>query len=183
MKLKLMLSMAVIAALSLSSCEKFSDKKFSTTIPVIIEVNAPEATSEGIAIDLTNIADVLATNADLAEVQGKIKSYELVQIKYKVYEYYNAPETNFSGTLGFGNKNAETAMTTHALTDFNLKTSMDATDKSVISFTTDDAAKIAQYFKETNALKVFLNGNLSQGPAVFKMYLEVDIDAIAEVEK
>jgi hypothetical protein len=34
----------------------------------------------------------LATNSEFAEVQGKIKSDELVPIKYKVYEYYNASE-------------------------------------------------------------------------------------------
>ena len=43
-------------------------------------------------MDLSKIAYVLATNTDLAEVKVRIIFFELVLIKYKPFEYYNASE-------------------------------------------------------------------------------------------
>jgi hypothetical protein len=46
-----------------------------------------------------------------------------------------------------------------------------------------EVANIQQYFLDTNGMKIFLKGLVSQTPVHFKFYLQVDVDAIAEVKK
>ncbi|MEZ4799281.1 MAG: hypothetical protein R2809_05760 [Flavobacteriales bacterium] len=183
MKKLLLAFSAFTMAFAFTSCDKVSDKRFSTTIPIRIEVDAQTLNENGVEIDLSKIADVLAENADLDQVKDKIKSYELVQIKYKVYEYWNGPNTIFNGFIGFGDKNSTEAGVTKNLENFNLKESMDATEQSVMSFTSAENETIQKYFKDTNALKIFYKGDLNEVPATFKLYVQVDIDAIAEIEK
>lgn len=170
------------AALFFASCTKEQEKLFSTTIPVRIEVDAQEMANDGVEIDLSKIADVLAENENLNAVKDKIKSYELVQIKYKVYEYWNSPTNVFDGFIGFGDGNMTEAGVSKALSNFNIQESMDATEQSVFSFTADENALIQKYFKDTNSLKIFFKGDLSEVPATFKLYIQVDINAIAETK-
>lgn len=166
-----------------TSCEKFEDKKFSTTIEVRFPVQAQSDNNGSYVIDLSNLADVLATNPDLAQVKENIKRYELVGIKYKIFEYWDSPSTTFNGSLGFGNKEMTQPGTEFPLPSFNLQESMAQTQLSKMEFSSADVAKIQQYFIDSDALKIFFKGTLSETPANFNLYLQIDIDAIAEVEK
>ena len=166
-----------------SGCEKFEDKKFSTTIEVRFPVQAQSDNNGSFVVDLSNLADVMATNADLAKVKDNIKRYELVGIKYKIFEYWDSPNTTFNGSIGFGNKDMTQPGTELLLPSFNLQESMLQTELSKMEFSSAEVAKIQQYFTDSNALKVFFKGTLSETPANFNLYLQIDIDAIAEVEK
>lgn len=166
-----------------SGCEKFEDKKFSTTIEVRFPVQAQSDNNGSYVVDLSNLADVLATNSDLAKLKENIKRYELVGIKYKIFEYWDSPNTTFNGSIGFGNKEMTQPGTELLLPSFNLQESMAQTQLSKIEFSSTDVAKIQQYFIDSDALKIFFKGTLSETPANFNLYLQIDIDAIAEVEK
>lgn len=150
---------------------------------VRIPVDVTTENNGAITIDLNQLADVLATNANLSEVKEKIKRYELVGIKYKVFEYWNAPTATFNGTIGFGNKNMTTPGLGYSLSNLSLQESMNATELTKIDFQNNDLEKIQQYFIDTNALKIFLQGEISETPSKFVLYLQVDVDAVAEVEK
>jgi hypothetical protein len=166
-----------------SGCEKFEDKKFSTTIEVRFPVQAQSDNNGSFVVDLSNLADVMATNVDLAKVKENIKRYELVGIKYKIFEYWDSPNTTFNGSIGFGNKDMTQPGTEFLLPSFNLQESMVQTELSKMEFSSADIAKIQQYFTDSNELKVFFKGTLSETPSNFNLYLQIDIDAIAEVEK
>ncbi len=166
-----------------SGCEKFEDKKFSTTIEVRFPVQAQSDNNGSFVVDLSNLADVMATNVDLAKVKENIKRYELVGIKYKIFEYWDSPNTTFNGSIGFGNKYMTQPGTEFLLPSFNLQESMVQTELSKMEFSSADIAKIQQYFTDSNELKVFFKGTLSETPSNFNLYLQIDIDAIAEVEK
>ena len=166
-----------------SGCEKFKDQKFSTTIEVRFPVEAQSENNGSFVVDLSNLADVIATNAELAKVKDNIKRYELVAIKYKIFEYWNSPNTTFNGSIGFGNKEMTTPGTEFLLPSLNLQESMTQTELSKIEFTSAEVAKIQQYFTDSDALKIFFKGTHSETPANFNLYIQVDIDAIAEVEK
>jgi hypothetical protein len=60
---------------------------------------------------------------------------------------------------------------------------MDAAEPVKIDFVSAEVANIQQYFLDTNGMKIFLKGLVSQTPVHFKFYLQVDVDAIAEVKK
>ena len=183
MKALFHLATSIFVLLFLSGCDKFEEKKFSTTIEVRIPVDVTSENNGAVVIDMNQLADVLAMNSNLAQVQDKIKRYELVGIKYKVFEYWNSPTSTFSGALGFANKNMENPGLDYALTNLSLQQSMDATELTRIDFSNNDLEKIQQYFIDTNALKIFLRGEISETPSKFTLYLQVDVDAIAEVEK
>jgi hypothetical protein len=173
----------VIATVLFSSCDQFDEKRFSTTIPYTFEVSATTDNNGEATIDLNGLIDALELNANLAEVKDKIQRYELIDIKYKVFEYYDSPATTLNGSIGFGNKNMTEAGTTFLLNDISLQSSMDNADPVKIDFVSAEVANIQQYFFDTNGMKLFLKGLVSQTPVHFKFYLQVDIDAIAEVKK
>jgi hypothetical protein len=183
MKSLLSLILGVAMLTLFSGCEKFQDKKFSTTIEVRFPVQAQSDNNGSFVVDLSNLADVIATNEDLAKVKENIKRYELVGIKYKIFEYWDSPNTTFNGSIGFGNKEMAEPGTEFLLPSLNLQESMTQTQLSKMEFSSAEIAKIQQYFTDSNALKIFFKGTLSETPANFNLYLQVDIDAIAEVEK
>ncbi len=183
MKSLLSLILGVTFLLLFTGCEKFKDQKFSTTIEVRFPVQAQADNNGSFVVDLSDIADVLANNQDLAKVKDNIKRYELVGIKYKIFEYWNGPNTTFNGSIGFGSKEMATAGTEFLIPSLNLQESMTQTELSKIEFSSAETAKIQQYFTDSDALKIFFKGTLSETPANFNLYMQIDIDAIAEVEK
>ena len=174
---------AVIGTVLFSSCDQFNEKRFSTTIPYTFDVSATTDNNGEATIDLNGLIDALDLNAQLKEVQDNIQRYELVAIKYKVFEYYDSPATTFNGSIGFGNKNMTEAGTTFLLNDVSLQSSMDASEPVKIDFVSAEIANIQQYFLDTNGMKLFFKGLVSQTPVHFKLYVQVDVDAIAEVKK
>ncbi len=174
---------ATISTVLFTSCDKFDEKRFSTTIPYTFEVSATTDNNGEATIDLNGLIDALELNANLKEVQDKIQRYELVAIKYKVFEYYDSPATTLNGSIGFGNKNMTEAGTTFLLNDISLQSSMDAVEPVKIDFVNAEIANIQQYFLDTNGMKLFLKGLVSKTSVHFKFYLQVDVDAIAEVKK
>lgn len=179
----LLLSLSIAFIFLLNGCDQFKEKKFSTTIEVRFPVSASSDTPGALEIDLTQLADVLAENPDLAQHKDKIKSYKLVGIKYKVFEYWNSPSTTFNGSIGFGNKEMTSPKTEFNLNNISLQASMDQTELSVMELDNVEMSQIQQYFTDSDALKIFLKGAVSENPVDFKLYMQIDIDAIAEVKK
>lgn len=169
--------------LTITGCEKYKEKNFSTTIEVRFPVDVVSENNGAVTIDLNQIADVLATNADLSKVKDQIKRYKLVGIKYKVFEYWNSENTTFTGSIGFGNKNMTDPGMESVISSLSLQESMNATELTKLEFDDNSLEKIQQYFTDTDALKIFLRGELSETPAKFTLYLQVDVDAVAEVKK
>ncbi|MFZ4785138.1 MAG: hypothetical protein ACOYLH_06630 [Flavobacteriales bacterium] len=177
-------SIALVATVFLfSGCDKMKEKRFSTTAYYTFDVSATTDNNGSATIDLSGLIDILTENADLAKYADNIKRYELVAIKYKVFEYYNDPATTMNGSLGFGNRNSTAAGTEFGLNDISLQASMDNTEHVKLDFENAAVEKIQQYFLDTNGLKIYLNGLVSQTPVNFKLSVQCDIDAIAEVKK
>lgn len=161
-----------------SGCDRFNDKRYSTTVPVEFLVSVTDnAGALDIALDRTLTSLV---NQALAEHQDAIKSYELVQFRYKIWEYSGDPSATFAGTLGIGNQSASTPGVTYAFNDISLSAGVADPAKVVINFTSADIDKIEQYFLDTDGLRLFLSGNVSHAPMTFLLQVEVDIDAITE---
>lgn len=175
------LAVGLLISTMFSSCEKLTEQRFGTSFSYDFVVDMQNA-EQPYTIDLTSVLDVLQKNAELAEHADHIKKFELVQVKYKVYEYYDSPTNLFSGYIGMGSANASSADVRQEMTDFSLQSSMDATEHQVITFTAGDAKKINDYFMQTKSLKLWLNGVTTETPARFKLNLIVDVDAVAEIK-
>lgn len=171
----------IVAAFLFSSCDKFNDKRFSTTIIKDLHISITD-NSGSVDINLNETITSMI-NDELAAVKENIKSYELVQIKYKVWEYIGDPAANFSGSLGIGNMNATMPGVSYAFSDINLQAGNDDSDYVLMSFNSTDIEKVEQYFLDTNGLKLFLEGNVTHVPVSFILQVVVDVDAIAETKK
>jgi hypothetical protein len=174
--------MAAASLLFLNSCEKYTEKTFSTTLSFDFDVEQLEDVG-AYTVDLSGLADVLASNEDLRKNQDKIKDFKLIRVRYKVYEYYNDPATAFSGFIGFGNKSAASPGVSYSLENVSLQASMDNAEPQTMNFTSNDIERIEDYLLNTKGLTLYMDGTLSQTPAKFKLNLQVDVDAIADVLK
>lgn len=174
-------SFLIIAlAITLSACSKFKDKRFSTTVNHAFEVDIPD--NGQLTIDLNNTITSLI-NEELEKVKDEIKEYELVNIRYKIWEFYGEEPNTFDGTLGIGNMNSNTPGVSIGLADIDLRAGNDNPNLVLVNLNSVDKSRVEQYFKDTNGLRLFLQGAVDQAPVHFKLQVTVDIDAIAEVKK
>lgn len=180
MKTARILFLFAAVALSLSSCEKFKEKRFSTTIPYdfVVEIPADGSTVVDLSGDVTSMI-----NAELEKVKDKIKRYELVSITYKIWEFYGATPNTFTGKVGFGNANATEPGLLYEYNGIDLQVNSDNPDQVKMNLNSQDIANIQQYFMDTNGLKMFFSGDVDQAPCHFIMQIVVNVDAIAEVKK
>jgi hypothetical protein len=172
--------LSLLTMFLLAGCDKFKEKRFSTTIPIVFEIDKAEG-----ADLIVNMDDEITAliNEKLSEVQEEIKSYELVSIEYKIWEFWGVEATTFSGSLGIGNANATSPGVEYAFNDISIMDGSNDPAQVTMNFNSQSIDKIQQYFLDTNGLRLFLSGQTSHAPIHFKIAIEVNIDAIAEVEK
>lgn len=180
MKLNLFFATAIVAFI-LSGCDKFREKRYSTHVITDIECSIVD-NSGTIDIELDTTLTSLI-NEQLAAVKDNIKSYELVSIKYKIWEYIGDASATFTGSLGIGNKNSTIPGVSYEFNDISLLASSDGTDHTFIALNSSEIDKIEQYFLDTDGLKLYLSGNVTHVPMSFILQIVVDIDAIAEEKK
>lgn len=174
------LLLLLLTVLLFTSCDKMKEKRFSTTIPFDFEIEITEDSSAVIDLDGEITAFI---NAELAGVQEQIKSYELVGIKYRIWEFYGNTPNKFNGSLGFAKRGESVAGVNYNFTDLDLETAFGQITHTAMNFTSDDIAKIQQYFVDSNGMSLFLSGEVESKPVHFVLQVVVDVDAIAEVEK
>ncbi len=172
--------LAIVVLPFMSSCGKFSDKRFSTTIPLVFEIS--KADSNTTVLDMEQTLTALI-NANLNEVKDKIKSYELKSITYKIWEYYGSNNpVNLIGSVGFGNVNMSNPGVTYEFNDISLEAGNSNADQVPVSLNSQDIERIQQYFLDTDGLRLWIDGNVSEVPVHFKIAFTVSVDAIAEVK-
>jgi hypothetical protein len=163
-----------------TGCDKLKEKRYSTTIPYefVVEITSDDTTVIDMTGELTSMI-----NTELEKVKDKIKRYELVSMEYKIWEFYGEQPNTFTGTMGFGNANANSAGVIHQFSGIDLKSGNDNPDRVEMNLNSQDIERLQQYFLDTNGLRMFFAGNVDQKPVHFKMQVVVNIDAIAESKK
>lgn len=180
MKHALGLFFLTVALALLTGCEKFNEKRFSTTIPFDFEIDIAE--DGELTVDMNGEITALI-NEELEKVKDEIKNYELVSITYKIWEFYGASPNTFNGSLGFGNANSLEAGVIYAYNDIDLQSGNDNPNQVNMNLNSQDVSRIQQYFMDTNGLRLYLTGGVTSKPVHFKLQVIVNIDAIAEVKK
>ncbi len=180
MKHALGLFFLTVALALLTGCEKFNEKRFSTSI--IHEFEIDIQTDGELTVDMNGELTSLI-NAELEKVKDEIKNYELVSMTYKIWDFYPVASNTFSGTLGIGNANSTEAGVIYAYNDIDLQAGFANANQVNMSFNSQDISRIQQYFLDTNGLKLYLTGAVSAKPVHFILQVIVNIDAIAEVKK
>jgi hypothetical protein len=171
---------ALVVVTLFSSCDKFNEKTFSGSFHKEFEVSVSEEDG-AMTIDLDRILSALE-NPDIEKYKENIKSYELVNIRYKVWEYSGDPGATFTGNLGVGNALTNVPGVLLAMDGVSLKSSNDDPEYRSFEKTEQDMDKIEQYFLDTDGLTLFLDGVVTHQPMTFKLDIWVDVKALAEIE-
>lgn len=167
-------------AMLLGSCNKMKEKRFSTTMDYAFEIDLQNG--DDTAVNLSNTITSLI-NENLSAVKDGIREYQLVEIRYKVWEFWGAEPNTFDGNIGIGNMNATAPGVLIPLSGIDLKTGSASSSPIRVVLNSVDKSRVEQYFFDTNGLRLFLNGVTFQTPVHFKLQVSVDIDAIAETKK
>jgi hypothetical protein len=172
--------LAFVLVTLFSSCDKFNEKSFSASFHKEFLVTVSEEDG-AMTIDLEKIMSAL-DNSDIEKYKESIKSYELINIRYKVWEYAGDPGATFTGNLGVGNALTDVPGVLLAMEGLSLQSSNDDPEYRQFEKTEQDIDKIEQYFLDTDGLTLFLDGTVTHQPMSFKLDIWVDVKALAEIE-
>ncbi len=150
------------------------DQDIDGNLSTYISVNETR-TDTDIPYATTNFIDA-SSDLDISDNLDKISDWSVTEISYKVWGFYGDPSTTISGTLGFSRPNENTPSITTNVSSVLLNTISDDDTNHKVSLTENQLNTIAGYFKEDQAMKIYVDGILSQGPVYF------DLEVFAKVK-
>lgn len=171
------LGVAFLFSLLFSACN-LETITFHSTLHQTIYVDETtgaknKAYADTIVLDAT-------TDSDIQKYKSKIRSFKVNTIQYTIGNYDGPPNCIFNGSISFGDQDANTADFAANVTDLNVsETFANATVMSV-EVTDEDVATINSLLKSDKAVKIYLNGTLSQTPVTFDINIKVDVGVEAE---
>lgn len=178
------LSLVVLVSLTtlFTSCDLFDkadDIDFDTTLEETIFI-AEEGTGTNVAYSETIIIDA-TSDPDIEEYKDKIKGFTIKKISYQVTNFVGASLSTFSGTVAFGDAALATSTVSATITNLNLQQASTSGTIYELTFNQTDIDKIAALLLDDKAVKIYLNGTLSQTPAScnVNVVLEVTVKADA----
>ena len=173
--------MMVVSAPLFFSCDLLDDAddvSFDTTLEQNIYA-AESNPGTNVAHDEVITLDA-TTDPDINEYKSKIKGFKIKKITYKVTSFDGTPGTTFSGTLAFGD--ASTSASSVAATITNLNLSAGVTNGTEFEVTLDpaDVNEVQAMLKSDKAVKIYLDGTLTQTPAYFTLHVILDVTVEAD---
>jgi hypothetical protein len=117
-----------------------------------------------------------SSDSDIEDNLDKIKDWSVTEISYKVWGFNGDPTTAISGTLGFSKTTEGSPTVTATFTNVVLSSISDNDTSYKVNLSESDLNTLAGYFEQDQAIKIYVNGVLSQGPAFF------DLEVFAKVK-
>lgn len=173
------LTLLLFVPILFTSCDKLSERRFSTTLIKNFEVDLTDDN------DHTFSEEAILTsldNEDLALVQEAILRYEIVAVKYKIWEFAGTETATIEGELKITSPDDPTNAAILGLEETNLSELNSEENHREWDLSSADQDKIKSIFLEHNEVSVSGVGNVSEVPAHFVLQIVMDVDAIAEVE-
>jgi len=160
----------------LGSCSLFEDVddvSFDTTLDETLTVSEPDAG--------TNVAyeEVLTLDAtsdpDISKYKAKIKGFKVNKVSYQIINYAGDFSTVFNGSLSFGDASSSSASVAATVSNLNVKQAYLSGTVYELLINQADIDKIAALLKDDKAVKIYLNGTLSQTPVSFDVNVVMDV--------
>lgn len=164
-----------------ASCDLFEDADdidFDATLEETITITE-ESTGTNVAYAETIILDATA-DPDIDEYKDKITGFTIKKISYQVTSYDGPSLCTFSGTLAFGDASLATSTVSATITNLNLQQAFTSAQVFDLTFSQGDADKIAALLKDDKAVKIYLNGTLSQTPVFCTVRVIADVSVKAD---
>ena len=185
MKTKFLKSIALIVLVSFTilftSCDLFDkvdDVNFDATLEETISITE-ESTGTNVAYSETILLDA-TSDPDIDQYKDKISGFTIKKVSYQVTSFDGASVSTFSGTLAFGDASLNTSTVSATITNLNLQQAYTSGQIYELTFNQADADKIATMLKEDKAVKIYLNGTLSQTPVYCLVNVIVDVSVKAD---
>lgn len=116
------------------------------------------------------------SDEDIEDNLDKIKDWTVSQISYSIWSFDGYPTATFSGTLGFSQRSASSPSITVSVSGLVLSDLSNDNVKHKLNLSEVQLNTIADYFDKDQAIKVYFEGTLSQGPVYF------DLEVFAKVK-
>ena len=164
-----------------TSCDLFDkvdDVNFDTSLEQTINITE-ESTGTNVAYSETILLDA-TSDPDIDEYKDKISGFTIKKVSYQVTSFDGASVSTFSGTLAFGDASLTTSTVSATITNLNLQQAYTSGQIFELTFNQADADKIAALLKDDKAVKIYLNGTLSQTPVYAIVNVIVDVSVKAD---
>jgi len=174
-KLILLMGMVLLG----TSCSKLKQVTLDKTVTVSFDVDLQEG--DPLQLDLMQLVEFATGN--LADYADAIKSYEVRDIRFKIWEFWtdgSAPDAMLDGSIRIGSKTGASPGVNYALHIPSLLEASENPDYTKFNFNSSEIKKIEQYLLSTNGLKIWLDGAVSRVPVHFRLQIVADVTAVAE---
>ncbi len=121
------------------------------------------------------------SDEDIADNLDKIKEWSVSQISYSIWSYDGYPTATFTGSLGFSQRSASSPSINVAMSGLDLSNLSNDNIKHKLNLSESQLNTIAEYFDKDQAIKVYFNGTLSQGPVYFNLEVFAKVKVKAKV--
>ncbi|GEM_PF-1867904 len=168
----------IALAIVFSGCDKLEDKTFEASYAKNLTIDIDES-GEG-TFDLQETLNVLSNEA-LEQVQDEIKSYDIRELSYKIWEYDGPAQSILNAEMKILSSTGAVLFST-ALTPELLQTLNADENYRTIDLTEGEENAITAELERENALIIQAVGSVSEVPVYFVFQLKADITAIAKIE-
>jgi hypothetical protein len=148
------------------------------------EVEAYFAVNESNAGSNISYNEVKVLNAtdeeDIRDNLDKVKDWTVEKVTYAIKNYQGDPSTTFSGTLGFSEASGTSPSISTSVSGLNLS-SLSNGPRQALGLSGNDLATMASWLDSDPKIKVYLKGNLSQGPIYFDLVVYANLKIKASI--
>lgn len=144
-------------------------------------INVTEA-STGTNVNYAETIILDATDdPDIDEYKDKITGFTINKVSYQITGFDGTAGTTFTGTLSFGDASLATSTVSATITNLNLQTANSSGQIFDLTISQADVDKVAALLKDDKAVKIYLDGVLSNTPlyCTVRVILEVTVKADA----
>ena len=171
-----------LIALMFTSCDLFDkadDISFDTTLEEAIVVNEPATAvsktySKYITLDATS-------DPEINKYKSKISGFKVKKVNYQVTQFtQNSVITISNASISFGDASSSAAEVLGTIPNINIKEAFD--NGTVFELTLDQTKinRISSLLKDDKAVKVYVEGTLSQTPVEFEITVSLDVTVEAD---
>lgn len=172
-----LISIAIIL-LPFTQCsllEQDIDGELSASIPV-------NESQEGVNLQYSNTAVLSAdSDKDIKDNLDKIKDWSVQKISYSITGFSDDPSITFSGSIGFSRRSDNSPSITASVSNLEFAKVTDNGQKYTVNLSEADLAKIAAILDADQAIKVYWNGVLSQGPVSCSVVVYAKVKITAKI--
>lgn len=169
----------IALAIVFTGCDQLKDKNFDATYAKNLTIDIDETNGDG-SFDLQEVLNALS-NENLEQVQDKIKSYDIREISYKIWEYAGPAESMLNAEMKIISSTGAVLFSS-ALDQDLLQTMNDDPSYRMIELSAEQKDAITTELLKENSVIIKAVGTVSEVPVHFVLQTVVDITATAEIE-